>query len=195
MHAMKQIRAIRILTTLALAVLTPMAALAHPGHGTGAGFMTGLMHPLSGLDHVLMIVVVSAWAAQLQPAGRVMVAACLGLFVAVGAVAPAAVAGQGLEAAIALTVIGAGILLAVGRRWPVWVTASVAALFALVHGLAHGAEGTATSDSYVPGLVVATAGLALLVSFAAARLQSHRSWLRFCGALGAISGTVALFNT
>ena len=82
MHSMKP-RAIRILTTLSLATLTPMAALAHPGHDvTGAGFMAGLMHPLTGLDHVLMIIATSLWAAQLQPAGRVMVAACLGLFVA-----------------------------------------------------------------------------------------------------------------
>jgi urease accessory protein len=191
-------RTIRILTTLALVALAPMTALAHPGHdGIGAGLMAGLMHPLSGLDHVLMILAVSAWAAQLQPAGRLTVAACLGLFVAIGALAPAAtmVAGRGLEAAIALTVIGAGLLLAVGRRWPVWVTASVVALFALVHGLAHGAEGPATSNSYVPGLVVATAGLALLVCWLTARLQPHRAWLRFCSAAGAVTGTLALFNT
>src|SRR5262245_59913658 len=194
MHALKKTHAIRILATLALAMLTPVAALAHPGHdGIGAGFMAGLLHPLSGLDHVLMIVAVSAWAAQLRPAGRVAVAACLGLFVAIGALAPAAaVAGRGLEAAIALTVIGAGLLLALGRRWPVWITASVSGLFALVHGLAHGAEGPATSSSYVPGLVVAAAGLALLVSFLAARLQAHRAWLRLGGAVGAVTGAVAL---
>jgi urease accessory protein len=196
MHPKKS-RAIRTLTTLALVALTPVAALAHPGHdGVGAGFMAGLLHPLSGLDHVLMIVAVSAWAAQLQLAGRVTVAASLGLFVAIGALAPAAsLAGPGLEAAIALTIIGGGILLALGRRWPAWVTASVAALFALVHGIAHGVEGPATSNSYVPGLVVATVALALLISVLATRIQAHRAWLRICGALGAVSGTVALFNT
>jgi urease accessory protein len=194
---MNKNRAFRTLTTLTLAALTPMAALAHPGHdGVGAGFMAGLMHPLSGLDHVLMIVAVSAWTAQLGIAGRVTVAACLGLFVAIGALAPgAALTGRGLEAAMALTVIGAGILLAIGRRWPVWATAAIAALFALIHGLAHGAEGPATSSSYVPGLVVATSGLALLVSFIAARLQAHGVWLRGLGVAGAIGGVLALFNT
>lgn len=194
---MNKNRAFRTLTTLALATLTPVAALAHPGHDSvGAGFMAGLMHPLSGLDHVLMIVAVSAWTTQLGIAGRVTVAACLGLFVAIGALAPGAVlTGRGLEAAIALTVIGAGILLAIGRRWPVWTTATIAALFALIHGLAHGAEGPVTSSSYVPGLVVATSGLALLVSFVAARMRTHSAWLRFCGVASALGGTLILINT
>lgn len=190
-------RKLRTLAMLVPAALTPAIASAHPGHaGIGAGFMEGLMHPLTGLDHVLMIVAVSAWAAQLRPAGRITVAACLGLFVALGALLPAsAVAGRGLEIAIALTVVGAGILLAAGRRWPVWITAAVAALFALVHGLAHGAEGPAAGSSYVPGLIVATTGLALLVSRLAAALQSQRRWLRLCGAMGAAGGALALFNT
>ncbi len=69
------------------------------------------------------------------------------------------------------------------------------ALFALIHGFAHGAEGPATSARYVPGLVVATAGLALAASFLAARLQTHRAWLRLVGVLAALTGAVALFNS
>jgi urease accessory protein len=189
--------AARTAIALLLGALTPVAALAHPGHvEVGAGFVAGLMHPLSGLDHVLMIVAVSLWAAQLPAMGRVVVAASLGLFVAIGALAPVAPpAGPGLEAAIALTVIGSGILLAIGRRWSLPVTAAFAALFALIHGFAHGAEGPAAGSSlYVPGLVAATVGLALLVSFVAARLQARRGWLRIAGVLGAITGTAALFN-
>ena len=98
-------------------------------------------------------------------------------------------------AAQALTVIGAGILLAIGRRWPTWATAALAALFALIHGLAHGAEGPGTGSSYVPGLVAATSGLAALVSFVAAPLQRHRMWLRCCGTASAIGGALALFNS
>jgi urease accessory protein len=186
----------RTLATLMLGALTPVAALAHPGHPeAGTGFMAGLLHPLGGLDHVLMIVAVSLWATQLKPAGRLVVAASLGLFVAIGALLPVApLAGADLEIAIALTVIGAGMLLAMGRRWPAWATASFAALFALIHGFAHGAEGPAASPLYVPGLFVATAGLALVVSFLAARLQAQRGWLRVAGAMGAISGAVALLN-
>jgi urease accessory protein len=183
----------QIATTLLFTALAP-AALAHPGHA-GASFMAGLMHPLGGLDHLLMIIAVSAWAAALQPAGRVAVASCLGLFVAIGALLPVApLSGPALEAAIALTVIGAGMLLAIARRLPLWATCSISALFALIHGFAHGAEGPGNSALYVPGLVATTAGLALLVSFLAARLQSLRIWQQVAGSIGAVAGLTALFD-
>ncbi len=183
------------LATVTATALVPTLAMAHPGHGVGQSFVAGVMHPLTGLDHVLMIVAVSAWAALLQPTGRIIVAACLALFVAIGAMLPVAPAsGPALEAAIALTVIGAGTLLAFGRRAPLWLTSILAASFALIHGFAHGAEGPAGSLAYVPGLAVATGGLALAVSFLAARL-SHRIWLRAAGVLGAVFGATALFTT
>ena len=48
------------LLTLAL-ILSPSVALAHPGHGTG--FLAGLDHPYSGMDHMLAMVAVGLWAA------------------------------------------------------------------------------------------------------------------------------------
>jgi urease accessory protein len=182
----------RIITALLLAALAP-AAMAHPGHSAGAGFMAGVMHPLTGLDHVLMIIAVSAWAAAFKPAGRLMMAACLGAFVAIGALLPVApLSGAALEIAIALTVIGAGILLALGRRWSLGITCTVAALFALIHGFAHGAEGPANIPLYVPGLVAATASLALVVSFLIARLRSHHDWLQAVGVATTATGVALL---
>lgn len=175
-------------------MLLPATALAHPGHDAGsAGLVAGLMHPLSGLDHVLMIVAVGAWSSLLQPAGRRLVAASLGLFVALGALLPV-MAGAGLEAAIAVTVVAAGVLLALGRSWPAWATAALAGAFALVHGFAHGAEGPAHSPLYVPGLVLATAALALLTSSVLGRWRASRGWLRAGGALGAAAGLAALLG-
>ncbi len=188
---------IRLLTVASMtaATLVPAVAMAHPGHGVGQGFVAGVMHPLSGLDHVLMIVAVSAWAGAMPRAARMIVAACLALFVAIGAMLPIAPApGPALEAAIALTVIGSGTLLAFGRSAPLWLTSILAVSFALIHGFAHGAEGPASSLAYVPGLAVATGSLALAVSFLAARLQPHRGWLRWAGVLGAAFGASALFT-
>ena len=39
------------------------AAFAHPGHDV-SGLAAGLMHPFSGLDHLLAMVAVGLWAAQ-----------------------------------------------------------------------------------------------------------------------------------
>jgi urease accessory protein len=188
----------RLLTLASMVAFTlvPTMAVAHPGHGVGEDFMTGVLHPLSGLDHVLMILAVSAWASLLQRAGRVIVATCLALFVGVGAMLSAAPAPAPLlEAAIALTVMGSGILLALGCRWPSWAAGTVAALFAMIHGLAHGTEGPANSLGYVPGLAISTGGLALAVSFLAARLQSQRIWLRLAGGIGALAGVSAIFSS
>lgn len=179
-------------TTLLLAALAPAPALAHPGHDLGQNLVAGLLHPLTGLDHLLMIIAVSAWAALLAPAGRVTVAICLALFVGVGALLPVS-GGAALEGTIALTVVGAGILLAVGRQWPLWATALLAAGFALVHGFAHGAEGPARSAAYIIGLVVTTGGLALTVAFLASLLRRRQVWLRTGGALSAAAGLSALF--
>lgn len=178
------------LLSLCIAMLAPTAAFAHPAHDVGS-LMAGLVHPLSGLDHVLMIIAVSAWAGGLPAAGRVMVAACLAVFVGAGALLPVA-GGAALEAGIALTVVGAGMLLALGRRWPTWATGMLAAVFALIHGFAHGAEGPGRSLFYVAGLVCATGGLALASAFIAARLGQQNLLLRAAGGVGAAAGTWAL---
>jgi urease accessory protein len=171
-------RHVRHLALAALCILAPTAALAHPGHdGASAAFLAGLMHPLSGLDHVLMIVAVSAWAALLPWRQRCMVAACLGIFVGVGALLPFAPSpGPALEVAIA------------------WATGPLAAAFALIHGFAHGAEGPAGSALYVPGLAVATSVLALCVSLLAARLQPAPAWLRAGGVVTAAFGAAAILG-
>ena len=41
------------------------AALAHIGDHSHMSFSEGLLHPFSGLDHVLAMVVVGLWASQL----------------------------------------------------------------------------------------------------------------------------------
>jgi urease accessory protein len=184
-------RFVKTLATAAvLSFCVPGAALAHPGHAFGDNLVEGLLHPLTGLDHVLMLLAVSAWAALLRPAGRVLVAACLAVAVGIGALLPVG-SGMLVESAIALTVVGAGILLAMGRRWPVWATSAVAAVFALVHGFAHGAEGPA-SGAYVGGLVLATGAAALLVSNLTALVRPRLLWLRSAGVASAALGVATL---
>src|SRR5882724_149389 len=41
------------------------AALAHVGDHSQMGFVEGLLHPFTGLDHVLAMVAVGLWASQL----------------------------------------------------------------------------------------------------------------------------------
>ena len=52
-----------VLAGIAVWLATP--AWAHAQQGQAAGFLTGLRHPVSGLDHVLAMVAVGLWGAQL----------------------------------------------------------------------------------------------------------------------------------
>ena len=48
-----------------LMLLCSAAAQAHTDAGVAGGFLTGFMHPLSGLDHLLAMVAVGIWGATL----------------------------------------------------------------------------------------------------------------------------------
>jgi hydrogenase/urease accessory protein HupE len=53
----------RILTSATLLTLLPLAAQAHPGHELHASFAAGLMHPLTGLDHLAVLLCLGVLAA------------------------------------------------------------------------------------------------------------------------------------
>ncbi|WP_348695350.1 HupE/UreJ family protein, partial [Stutzerimonas balearica] len=128
-------RKILIATTL---LLSPALAFAHPGHDH-AGVMSGLAHPLFGLDHLLAMLAVGLWAAQQQGAARwalplTFVATMLfgGLLGFAGIEMPL------METGIAGSVLALGLLVALAVRPPVAIAAGLTALFAASHGVAHG---------------------------------------------------------
>ena len=46
-------------------VAWPATAFAHVRGGEAVGFTSGVLHPISGLDHVLAMIAVGLWGAQL----------------------------------------------------------------------------------------------------------------------------------
>ncbi len=143
-------------------VLAAAPALAHTGHGETTGFVSGLLHPLAGLDHLTAMVAIGLWAGL---AGGRRVWAWPSCFVAAmlaGAlVGWQAVALSGLEIAIAVSVLALGIVVAAGWRAPIALGLALIAAFGLAHGYAHGAEAPADGSglAYAVGFAVATAAL------------------------------------
>ena len=138
------------------------AAEAHTFGAQGAGFGQGLVHPFGGLDHVLAMMGVGLWASRMKSGARWhSPAAFLAMMIAGGAAGMAGAALPLLEMGIALSVllIGAAIALSWNDR-PV-AGAALAGLFALFHGLAHGAElpQAALPALYGGGFVLATSVL------------------------------------
>ena len=54
-----------LFSIIAGAMLWPHYAWAHVGSGEAGGIITGLQHPVSGLDHVIAMLAVGLWGAQL----------------------------------------------------------------------------------------------------------------------------------
>ena len=53
-----------ILLASAVIIFAPSLVYAHTGIGQTAGFWHGFSHPLGGLDHILAMLAVGIWAAQ-----------------------------------------------------------------------------------------------------------------------------------
>src|SRR5690606_34578101 len=105
---------------LALALLALTAAFAHPGHGETSHIMAGLAHPLSGLDHITVMVAVGLLAAL--KGGRALWLWPLS-FVAVmligGALGMAQISLPLVEPAILASIVALGLLLALAIDLPV----------------------------------------------------------------------------
>jgi len=146
------------------AAFAPETAFAHIGAGHASGFARGFLHPIGGLDHVLAMLAVGMFAANLG--GRALWAVPL-TFVAVMALGGALGARQVelayVEVGIALSVVVLGLTVATRPNWPVAAAMALVAVFAVFHGHAHGAEMpmAASGAGYAAGLVLATAILHL----------------------------------
>ena len=150
----------RVGAAVALAlVLAPVAALAHQETGQAAGFLAGLAHPVSGLDHVLAMIAVGLWGAVLGPPAIWVLPVAFPLVMAFGGLM--GLLGfplPGVEIGIAVSAVVLGALVLAEVRPPLWLAALIVAFFAIFHGHAHGRElpeGT-SALLYSLGFVVAT---------------------------------------
>lgn len=183
------------LGSLLLVLAAP--AHAHPGHDATGGFVAGLLHPLLGLDHLMAMLVVGLWAAQLG--GRALwavPASFLLLMLGGAALAMQGIAVPQVEAGIVASLVVLGLLVAAAGRLPIAVAMMLTGAFALFHGAAHGQEipVLANSFSYAFGFVVATAALhasGAVVGLSAAR--RHTLLTRLAGAATAATGLALAF--
>jgi urease accessory protein len=140
-------------------------ASAHPGHGAD-GFVSGISHPVCGLDHLLAMVGVGILAVGLRRAwvwvlptvfvAMMLLGAILG---ASGLFVPTWLAENG----IAASVFAIGLMVALGAKVPAFAVTPMVGLFAVCHGSAHVAEMPAASSmlGYFTGFLLCTVVLHL----------------------------------
>jgi urease accessory protein len=132
---------------------------AHVQKGEAAGFLSGVRHPISGLDHVLAMIAVGLWGAQLGapaiwllPVAFPVVMAFGGMMGLMGIPLP------GAEIGIAASAILLGAAVMFESRPRLFIAASLVGFFAIFHGHAHGTELPPGQSGflYSIGFVIAT---------------------------------------
>lgn len=195
---MGNLRAGRVFVALLL-VGPPISALAHVQTGQATGFLTGLLHPVSGLDHVLAMVAVGLWGAQLGapaiwllPVTFPVVMALGGMLGLLGVPLP------GVEVGIAVSAVLLGGAVMTERRVPVYAAAALVGFFAVFHGHAHGTELPPGQSGllYSLGFVAATGCLhAIGIAIGAIhRWPAGRVALRIAGGGVGIAGLFFLWR-
>ena len=172
----------------ALALLSPSFAFAHTGYHVNGGFLAGFSHPLAGFDHLLAMVSVGILSVQL---GGKAVWKLPVTFVAVmllgGVLGMNGFANASVEMGIVGSVLALGIAICAVRKLPVTVAMGFTGLFALFHGMAHGAEmpQVAAPALYAIGFVVATITLHLAGVWMAAIAEKVKHGDKLIHLLGA----------
>jgi Hydrogenase/urease accessory protein len=181
---------IRNFALIALTIAVP-AAWAHGQgvHTHDAGLIAGMLHPFSGLDHLLAMVAVGLWAAQ--QGGRalwVLPSSFVGAMAVGAMLGMSGVAFAGAEAGIALSVLALGALVALRRQMLLPLAAMLTGLFALFHGIAHGQEMplAASPWGYGFGMLAATALLHAAGVFAGMKVR--QLYLGLAGAAISLAG-------
>jgi urease accessory protein len=172
---------------------------AHVERGQAAGFVTGLGHPWSGFDHVLAMIAVGIWGAQLGAPAVWLLPVVFPMVMAHGAfLGLIGLPLPGVEVGIALSALLLGAMVGGEMRPKPVVAALLVGAFAVFHGHAHGTELPAGQSGllYSMGFVIATGclhglgiALGLLHRWPAGKLA-----LRGAGALIAVMGVLFLWR-
>ena len=153
-----QLRALSVMLLAPVFLILSPLALAHSGAGNTAGLADGFMHPVTGLDHLLIAIAAGFWAGRSDDHGVAGVLYFLGLLFGGILLGSCCVLFPLLQLSTILV-----ILLTLG-----FVAASIAAPqyfayiffggFALYHGIVHMLEmpSAVATISYVIGLLFST---------------------------------------
>jgi urease accessory protein len=172
-------------------------ALAHVRQGQTQSLLTGLGHPLSGPDHMLAMIAVGLWGAQLGPPALWLLPVTFPLVMSIGGfLAQVGVHLPGVDAGVALSALLLGLMVAAESKPKLPLAAALVAVFAIFHGHAHGAELPPEQNglTYSIGFVISTgclhlAGVTIGLAY---RWRAGQLAIRLIGCGVAIAGWLFL---
>lgn len=170
----------------------------------GGGVLSGFLHPLLGVDHLLAMLAIGFLSAQIGGRAIWSVPVAFVSMMALGAVL--GIAGLTIPM-VEYGITGSVLILGVGilayRGLPEWIGLALAAFFGFFHGHAHGTEIPDLTSTvglliaYIAGFLVATAGLHVigaLVGMMAIRSERGKMAVRVFGGLVAVIGVILILQ-
>ena len=175
-------------TILSMVLLSPALAFAH-AEADGSGFIAGLLHPVTGFDHLLAMLSVGILSAQLGGRKIWTVPTLFVTSMVVGGFMGAyGVSLPYVEFGIALSVVVLGLAIALAHRHDgSSIVYLFVAFFGMLHGHAHGVEmpNSASPVFYSFGFVVSTSCihiLGVLIGYYFTHYEKLREALTYIGA-------------
>lgn len=186
----------RLLLGFSLILISAPAA-AHTGHPGNASFVSGLLHPLTGWDHLLAIAAVGLWSAvRGGRAPMVWPVAFLASVLAGFGVAAFGTVMPAFEHVMLASIIIPALLAASALRVGLWSATTVIGFFGFAHGHLHGIEvGASALAPFAAGMCAAMAGLLLFTVLGGrvAMAGGARSALRWAaGVLATAAATLGI---
>lgn len=189
MRARRVFMLAKLIFGVTLCLMFGETVFAHEGHedGDGVGFLSGLFHPVLGIDHLLAMLSVGILSAQIG--GRAIwqvPTAFVVIMIVGGALGMQAIGIPMVETGIALSVVVLGLALSADKLVPVWLAIASVGVFGTFHGHAHGTEMPLIANPWIYGLgfVVGTSIIhvaGVFIGFGFKRLQKGPGLLRATG--------------
>lgn len=195
---------IKVLQSFILALtlaIVPGVAYAHDGTNLAlGGFLSGLVHPVLGYDHLLAMLSVGILSAQIGGRAIWTVPATFVSVMAVGGFLGLIDIGlTATEFGIAVSLVILGSVIAAERRLSILVAMVGVGFFAIFHGYAHGSEVPETAEPflYALGFLIGTALIhitGVVIGDISRHYERGKIILRVGGALIALIGLLFIFG-
>lgn len=178
-----------------LVLLAAGPAFAHTEEGVAGGFVSGFLHPVFGIDHLVAMVAVGLWGAQLgRPAIWVLPIAFPAVMAVGGFLGVVGMPLPMVEVGVATSAIVLGLSIAFVMRPSLTIAGLIVAAFAVFHGHAHGMElpDAANPLAYGVGFVLAT-GLLHLTGIVIGLLVAYPAGARAVRVCGAVIAAIGFY--
>lgn len=156
----------------------------------------GLLHPLTGLDHVLAMIAVGAWSAQLGGKAIFLVPCSFLIMMILGGIPGVEIISiDKIEWLIALSIILLGMAISINKKISTLIAGLAVGIFGFSHGYVHGTEIPHTINvyGYIIGFTITTLGLHVIGAVGGLLILEEQNGRKQLRVLGAITLLIGLY--